>query len=109
MKSDKNIDTLEKMAESSMRWLDGEEVTVFLDWDDRSYYVWCEPTWNFEHYCEEQGLLTLLSNLRQELDQIGVQQFFDLVSVNAFCRQYCGDNDPSEFYIDETFPGIIGA
>ena len=111
MKCDKTIDSLDRMAESTMRWLEGEEVTAYLDWDSRYFYVWFEPTWNFEDFCEEQGghLLSMLSDLRHELEQIGVRRFYDLDSVNKFCEQHCGDNEPAMFYVDETFGGVVGA
>ena len=88
MKCDKTIDSLDRMAESTMRWLEGEEVTAYLDWDSRYFYVWFEPTWNFEDFCEEQGghLLSMLSDLRHELEQIGVRRFYDLDSVNMLTK-----------------------
>lgn len=111
MRCDKTIDSLERMTESTMRWLDGEEVTAYLDWDSRYFYVWFEPTWSFEDFCEEQGgdMLTMLSDLRQELAQIGVQKFYDLSSVNDYLESYCGDNEPSMFYLDETLGVVCGA
>ena len=111
MKCDKTIDSLDRMAESTMRWLEGEEVTAILDWDDRYYYVGFEPTSGFEDFAEEMGghLLTMLADLRQELEKIGVNRFYDLDSVNEFCEQYCGDNEPSMFYVDDTFGWVCGA
>lgn len=101
MKSAKKVEELDYMASSSMRWLNGEEVTAFVDYDSRWYYVWFEPTWNFEDFCHANDLDYMLSDLEEEIGKIGVNQFYDLGSVNEFCEQYCGDNEPSEFYFDE--------
>lgn len=115
MKTDLNSMDMYWMCSSSMRWTSGEEVVAYLDWDDRWddrwFYVWIEPSSNFEDFCEEQGgeLLTMLYDLRQELSQLGVQKFHDLSSVNDYLESHCGDNEPAMFYLDETLGVVCGA
>ena len=99
---------LEDQASSVMRFLEGEEVIAYIDWDSTWYYVWLEPTWAFEDFCEEhEDCLPMLENLREELDRIGVQNFGDLDGVNRFLRRYCGDDEPAEFYLDE-YDNVVG-
>lgn len=111
MKTNLNSMDMDWMCSSSMRWLEGEEVVAYLDCDEQCYYLWIEPSSNFEDFCEEQGgdMLTMLSDLRQELAQLGVQKFYDLSSVNDYLESYCGDNEPSMFYLDETLGVVCGA
>lgn len=103
MKSTKKMEELDEMTSSVMRWGSGEEVICYLDWDERWFYLWIEPTWNFIDFCEETGgeMRELMEALNIELANMGVQQFYDLDSVNKFCASFCGDNEPAEFYIDE--------
>ena len=110
MRSKMKAVDLEEMACSCMRWLEGEEVHVYLDWDENWYYVWFEPTSLFEDFCEEVCGSTneMLKNLREEIEKIGVHQFCDLDDVNEYIEQYCGDNEPSMFYVDDTFGYIVG-
>ena len=102
MKSKKKIVDLDYMCESTMRWGNGEEVVAYLDYDSKWFYVWFEPTWGFIDFCEETGgsMLSMLEELNIELVKLGVHQFYDLDSVNKFCANFCGDNEPSEFYLD---------
>lgn len=109
MKSKKSKDELSDQTSSVMRWLDGEEVVARLDWDERYYYVWFEPTFNFEDFCEEIGREDMLTELEAELDRIGVNQFCELESVNEFCKRYCGDDEPAHFYWDEFYESPVGA
>lgn len=108
-------DMTDYYAESVMRWGGGEEVHAYLWWDKNSFWLWFEPTDNFESWCEEvmekehdDSLMHLLSDLREELNRIGVIPCGDLDSVNSVCKRYCGDNDPAYFYEDELL-GICGA
>ena len=110
-KSKKQISEMDWMVTSSMRWGSGEEVIAYLDWDESKYYLWFEPTFNFEDFCEEIGRDDLLIGLQNELAQIGVQEFYDLESVNEYCKRQCGSDDPYDcayFYEDELV-GICGA
>lgn len=110
-KSKKQVSEMNWQASSTMRWLSGEEVVAYLDWDESKYYLWFEPTSNFEDFCEEIERNDLLIGLQNDLDQIGVQELYDLNSVNEFCKRYCGSDDPydcAEFYEDELV-GICGA
>lgn len=110
MKSKKTIDELEAMTDSVMRWGSGEEVIAHLDWDSKRYYLWFEPTDNFLDWAEENpDIAYMVDELNAELEQIGVQEFCDLDGVNAFCKRYCGDEDPAMFYIDEVFDDVRGA
>lgn len=118
MKSKKTIDELEIYCESTMRWGSGEVVCAYLSWDELKYYLWFEPTIGFEELCEEvlerehdDSMMKLLDELRAELANIGVQEFYDLVSVNEYCEGKCGSNDPydrAEFYVDD-WGSICGA
>ena len=103
MKSTKTISELDCMATSTMRFLEGEEVEANLDWEGRWFYVWLEPTWNFIDFCEEVGgsMMAQLERLNIDLVKMGVQQFYDLASVNEWLKQWCGDNEPAEFYLDD--------
>ena len=115
-KSKKKIEDMPcSFCESTMRWGSGEEVIACLYWDERCYYLWFEPTYNFISFCqsvwideEDESMMHLLDALRKELDEIGVQEFADLESVNSFCESYCGDNEPSYFYEDDLM-GVMGA
>lgn len=112
-KSKKLISEMDWQTSSTMRWLCGEEVVAYLNWDETKYYMWFEPTSNFEDWCDETGggMIEVLILLRKELTDIGVQEFYDLESVNEFCKRYCGSDDPydrAEFYEDELL-GICGA
>ncbi len=104
----KTKDQLEEQTSSVMRFLEGEEVRVCLDWDSSRYYVWMEPTWNFESFCEDNGLSVLLDGLKYELTRIGVQTFCDLDGVNSFCARCCGDDEPAEFIYDELYETVEG-
>lgn len=116
--SKKKFEDLEEMASSTMRWGSGEEVVAHLDWDEWLYYLWFEPTYGFEAWCEElleregdDSMMKMLEELRAELANIGVQEFYDLVSVNEYCKGKCGSNDPydrAEFYVDD-WGNICGA
>ena len=116
--SKKKIEDLEEMASSTMRWGSGEEVVAHLDWDERLFYLWFEPTDGFVEWCEEvkekdgdDHLMQLLTELRAELDRIGVQTFCFLESVNSYCKNKCGSDDPydcAEFYEDD-WGNICGA
>lgn len=107
-KSEKTILELDWQTSSVMRWLSGEEVIAYLDWDENRYYLWFEPTDNFADFCEEIEREDLLIGLENDIAQIGVQSFYDLDSVNRFCKRYCGDEEPAEFYEDE-WGNICGA
>jgi len=116
--SKKKPEDLEEMATSSMRWGSGEEVVAHLDWDENRFYLWFEPTCGFEDFCEEilerehdDSMMKLLEELRAELEKIGVQEFFDLDSVNSYCKSKCGSDDPydrAEFYEDD-WGNVCGA
>ena len=96
---------------SVMRWSSGEEVIAYLDWDETRYYLWFEPTDLFTDFCAEIGREDMYIALNNELEQIGVQEFRLLNSVNEFCKQHCGSDDPydcAEFYEDD-FGNICGA
>jgi len=108
MNSKKEREPFDWQTSSVMRWLSGEEVIAYLDWDENRYYLRFEPTGNFEDFCKEIGREDMLIGLENELAQIGVQSFYDLDSVNKFCERYCGDEDPAEFYEDE-WGNICGA
>ena len=115
MKSKKTWDDVDWQTSSVMRWCCGEEVIAYLDWDERRYYLWFEPTDNFEMWCEEvlekendDSLMELLAELKEQLNDIHIQEFCTLEAVNEFCKQFCGDNEPAFFYEDETL-GICGA
>lgn len=108
MKSTKKIEELDEQTSSVMRFLEGEEVVARLDWDNQRYYVWLEPTWNFEDFCEEIGREDMLTELQKELAEIGVHSFCDLDGVNQFCKRYCGDEDPAQFYWDEFYGCPVG-
>lgn len=110
MKSKKTIEELDRMADSVMHYLDGEEVIATVDYDSTWFYVWLEPTWGFEDFCEETGgeMLAILGNLRRDLERRGVQQFRDLYSVNQWLISLCGDNEPAEFYYDQ-WMNVCGA
>jgi len=99
---------LEEQTSSVMRFLEGEEVRVCLDWDASRYYVWMEPTSNFADFCEEIGRDDLFGGLENDLAQIGVQTFCDLDGVNRFCARYCGDDEPAEFIYDEYYETVEG-
>ena len=111
MKSKKTWEEVDWQSCSAMRWVCGEEVNAFLDWDERRYYLWFEPTYGFEMWCAEvcekehnNNLMELLSELKEQLNDIGIQEFCDLEAVNEFCKQFCGSDDPydcAEFYEDE--------
>ena len=110
-KSKKNVCELEEQASSVMRFLFGEEVLCSIDWDERYYYVWMEPTSAFCDFCEECGdpsMILALENVRESLRRLGVNQFCDLDGVNQFLYNCCGDDEPAEFYEDE-FGNICGA
>ena len=108
-RSKKQIDDLDWQTSSVMRWGNGEEVIAYLDWDERRYYLWFEPTANFIDWCEGQpDIAYMLDELNEELAQIGVHEFCELDGVNEFCKEYCGDNEPAFFYEDE-LTGICGA
>jgi hypothetical protein len=118
MKSKKNVADLNWKTSSVMRWGSGEEVIAYLDWDERRYYLWFEPTDNFTDWCEEvlrgygdDRMMQMLDALTEELARIGVQEFCDLESVNKFCKKYCGSDDLydcAEFYEDD-WGNICGA
>ncbi len=112
MKSKKTVEQLEEMVDSVMRWGCGEEVVAHLDWDERAWYLWFEPTSNEIDWCEQNpDLAPVLENLEKELADVGVQEFYDLDSVNAYCKRQCGSDDPydcAEFYEDE-WGNICGA
>lgn len=110
MKSKKTIDQLDRMTSSVMRYLEGEEVEVFVDWDSNWFYAWMEPTWGFEDFCEEVGgsMMTMLESLNADLDKLGVHQFYDLASLNEWIKQFCGDDEPAEFYFDD-WMNVCGA
>lgn len=109
-KSKKTVDEIPDVyAESCMRWDCGQEVDAYLWWDERRYYLWFVPTDNFIDWCEENSEIAyLLDALYKDLDKLGVQEFYDLDSVNEFCRGLCGDDDPAYFYEDELC-GVCGA
>ena len=117
-KSKKTIDELDWQTSSVMRWGSGEEVVAYLDWDERRYYLWFEPTDFFVDWCEEvlerehdESMMNMLKELRAELEKIGVQEFCDLDSVNSYCKSKCGSDDPfdrAEFYEDD-LGNICGA
>ena len=111
MKSKKTLEDLNPQTESVMRWGNGEEVVAYLDYDENWYYLWFEPTWGFIDFCEEIGgtMQTMLEDLNLELVKLGVNQFSDLDDVNAFCKRFCGDDEPAEFYIDELWHDVRGA
>jgi hypothetical protein len=116
--SRKKTEDLEEMASSTMRWGSGEEVIAHLDWDERVFYLWLEPTSGFEAWCEEvqeregdDSMMKMLEELREELDRIGVQLFGSLESVNSYLKIKCGSDDPydrAEFYEDD-WGNICGA
>lgn len=111
MKSKKTVEQLEWQTSSVMRWLSGEEVVAYLDWDEDRFYLWFEPSDSFADFCAEIERDDLLIGLQNEIAQIGVQEFRDLDSVNEFSRRYCGSDDPydmAEFYWDE-WNNICGA
>ena len=98
------------MTDSVMRWGSGEEVIAHLDWDERRYYLWFEPTDNFLDWAEEnEDIAYMVDELNAELEQIGVQEFCDLDGVNSFCKRFCGDDEPAYFYIDELWNDVRGA
>lgn len=102
MKCNKTVAELDWQSCSCMRWGNGEEVNAYLDWDERFYYLWFEVTPTFEDWCEKcPDIAYMLDDLNTELEKIGVQKFGSLESVNAFCAQFCGDNEPAMFYFDE--------
>jgi len=101
MKSTKTVSKCVEQTCSTMVYLEGQEVKVCLDWDSRRFYVWMEPSWVFEDFCNDYGHEDSLNDLRADLEKIGVHEFVTLDSVNAFCKQYCGDNEPASFYYDE--------
>lgn len=103
MKSTKSVNDLTSECESTMRWGGGEEVICRLDWDRNYFYLWIEPTWGFEDFCEAEGLSNLLEELNAELEKIGVQQFCSIDEVNSYLEDLCGDDDPAYFYEDELF------
>lgn len=109
MKSEKTVDELEQMyaISSSMINLEGYEVVAFLDWDERWYYVWFEPASHEIEFCEENGYTKELEELQKELDDMGVHQFYELEDVNKYLKDYCGDNEPAEFWEGDF--GIEGA
>ena len=104
------LEQYEDYAQSSQRWLDGEEAIAFLSWDSRFFYLWFDVAASFEDFCEEQGghLLDMLSDFRKELESIGVKKFGCLESVNDFCKNKCGDNDPATFFYDDFYETVIG-
>lgn len=118
MKSKKTLDEIGWACSSSMRWECGEEVVAYLDWDERAYYLYFEPAYGYEDWCKEvlekdgdDSMMLALEELRDTLTKIGVQEFYDLDSVNEFCKRYCGSDDPydrAEFYEDELL-GVCGA
>ena len=110
VKSKKNIADLDWQTSSVMRWDCGQEVIAYLDWDDRRYYLWFEPTDNFTDWVEECGgeLDELMRDLLADIQKIGVQEFCELESVNEFCKQFCGDDEPAFFY-EDALVGICGA
>ena len=102
--SNKKPEDLYPIVESSMRWESGEEVVAKLDWDECRFYLWFEPSYSFECFCEEIGREDLLVGLKNNLAQIGVKIFFDLEDVNEYCKDKCGSDDPydcARFYKDE--------
>ena len=107
MKCDKKISEMNWTCESTMRWDGGEEVAAYLDWDERRFYLWFEPTDKFADFCKEIDRDDLLVGLQNELAQIGVQEFGSLEGVNDYCKRNCGDDDPAMFYENEY--GICGA
>jgi len=113
MKSKMPVSDLNPVCTSVQRFINGEEIVCNLDWDDRWYYVWMEPTYGWESFCEECGDPSMLLNLealRGVLqNSIGVHQFSDLDGVNRFCDGFCGDDEPAEFYEDELLGNICGA
>lgn len=110
MKSKKRVEELDWQTSSVMRWLSGEEVVAYLDWDERRWYLWFEPTDLFTDWCEEVGteMKELYDDLDNELKKIGVQEFCTLDAVNSFCEGFCGDTEPAMFYEDE-WGNICGA
>lgn len=108
MKCEKKATELNWQTSSVMRWLEGEEVIAYLDWDDRYYYVWFEPTWMFEDFCKENNREDMLISLESELNQIGVNKFYDLDDVNSMCKKYCGDDEPAQFNWNEFYECPIG-
>lgn len=106
----KTLENVYCQTSSVMRFLEGEEVSANLDWDDNFYYLWFEPTWQFEDFCESNGvdMLEQLNRLRAEIDRIGMKCFCDLEAVNRFCERYCGDDEPAGFYYDEILETVCG-
>lgn len=109
MENVKKIEDLEEQTSSVMVWLEGEEVIAHLDWDEDYYYVWFEPTSFFADFCEEIGREDMLIGLQNDLAQVGVHAFCDLDGVNQFCKRYCGDDEPAQFYWDEFYESPVGA
>ena len=109
MKSNKKPEKLDRMCESTMVYLEGQEVTAWLDWDRRWFYVWLEPSTAFEDWCESNGMDDLLTELEEDLAQIGVEQFYDLYYVNEFLKTLCGDSNPAAFYVDDALGMVCGA
>ena len=111
----KKKEDLDWQCSSTMRWGRGEEVDAYLDWDEDRYYLWFEETDNFIGWCEEtlekdgdSSQMEMLNELREELAKIGVREFYSLESVNEYCADMCGDNEPAFFYEDDLL-GICGA
>ena len=109
MKVNINPKTLDRMCESTMIYLDGQEVTAWLDWDRNYFYVWLEPSTSFEDWCESNERDDLLVCLENDLAQIGVNRYHDLFFVNEFLKALCFDNNPAEFYVDDTLGCVCGA
>ena len=108
MKSKKNPQNLDRMCESTMVYLEGQEVTARLDWDRKWFYVWLEPSVIWEDWCESNGMNEMLTDLENDLARIGVEQFHDLYYVNEFLKTLCGDSNPAVFYIDDALGIICG-
>lgn len=109
MKVNINPENLDRMCESTMIFLEGQEVTAYLDWDNSYFYVWLEPSTSYEDFCEEIERDDMLGGLINDLAQIGVNRFYDLFFVNEFLKALCGDNNPAEFYLDDTLGCVCGA
>ena len=99
MRSEKRPEELDRMCESTMRYITGAEVIAVIDNGGRYFYVWLEPSDAFESFCFANGREELLTDLENELERIGVHQFRDMVFVNAWLKSLCGDDDPAQFDI----------
>jgi len=104
-----NPEKMEAETSSAMVYLNGCEVIANLTWDKTFYYVWFEIADHMLDAVDEfPSLQNVVDEAEEDLAKISVCAAYDLDSINALCKKYCGDNEPALFYKDD-WGNICGA